>query len=127
MGLEQTNDITPREISEDQHNELDLPPEYCRYRDEGCEFADSCLNCPLTKCIYDEPRGRQRRLKRQRDRQIVRLFTSEGKGVKELASMFGLSQRTVQRALKNSLPTPSSPLPLKRKIKREGKLERIEK
>ena len=117
MGLEQTNDITPEEISEGQHDGLDLPPEYCHYRDEGCEFADSCLNCPLSKCIYDEPGGRQRWLKRQRDRQIVRLFTTEGKGVKELASMFGLSQRTVQRALKNPLLTPSRP-PLKRKIKR---------
>ena len=127
MGLEQTNDITPREIPDDQPNELDLPPEYCHYRDEGCEFADSCLNCPLSKCIYDEPGGRQRWLKRQRDRQIVSLFTIEGKGVKELALMFGLSQRTVQRALKNSLLIPPSPPPLKRKIKREGKLERIKK
>ena len=125
MELAQTNDITPREIPEDQPNELDLPPEYCHYRDEGCEFADSCLKCPLSKCIYDEPGGRQRWLKRQRDRQIVRLFTTEGKRAKELALMFGLSQRTVQRALKNSLPAPSSLL--KRKIKREGNLERIKK
>ena len=34
------------EITEeaDQQNEPDLPPEYCHYRDEGCEFLDSCLN-----------------------------------------------------------------------------------
>ena len=130
MVSEQTNGITLREItdfSEEPYNELDFPPEYCHYRDEGCEFADSCLKCPLSKCIYDEPGGRQRWLKRQRDRQIVRLFTIEGKRVKELALMFGLSQRTVQRALKNSLLTPPSLPPLKRKIKREGKLERIKK
>ncbi len=82
--------------------ELDLPPEYCRYQDEGCEFANSCLNCPFSQCIYDQPRGRQRWLKRQRDKEIVRLFITEGKGVKELALMFGISQRTVQRALKGS-------------------------
>ena len=87
--------------------ELDLPPEYCRYQDEGCEFADSCLNCPLPVCIYDEPRGRQHWLKKQRDRELVRLF-EKGKEVKELALMFGISQRTVQRALKKSM---SSPLP----------------
>ena len=98
MELERTNEV-----------ELDLPPEYCRYRDEGCEFAEACLDCPFPKCIYDEPGGRQRWLKRQRDRQIVRLFTVEGKRVKELALMFDISQRTVQRALRNSLPTPSSP------------------
>ena len=82
--------------------ELDLPPEYCQYRDEGCEFAASCLNCPLPKCIYDQLGGKQRWLKRQRDREIVRLFSTEGKEVKELALMFGLSQRTVQRALKRA-------------------------
>jgi Mor family transcriptional regulator len=35
-----------------------------------------------------------------RDREIVRLAGTDGKGVKELAMMFRLSQRTVQRALK---------------------------
>ncbi len=79
---------------------LDLPPEYCHYRDEGCDLADSCLNCPLPRCIYDQSGGKQRWLKRLRDREIIRLASTEGKGVKELAMMFRLSQRTVQRALK---------------------------
>ena len=78
----------------------DLPPEYCQYQDEGCEFAASCLDCPFPRCIYDEPRGRQQWLKGQRDREMINLFTSEGRGVGELALMFGVSQRTVQRALK---------------------------
>jgi len=82
--------------------ERDLPPEYCHYKDDGCEFADSCLNCPFPKCIYDEPGGRQRWLKRQRDRDMINLFISEGKGVKELSLMFGVSQRTVQRALERA-------------------------
>lgn len=81
--------------------ELDLPPEYYHYRDEGCELAESCLNCPFPICIYDEPGGKQRLLKKQRDGEMVRLFRDAGKGVKELASIFGVSQRTVQRALKN--------------------------
>ena len=90
--------------------EPDLPPEYCRFKDEGCELADSCLNCPFPQCIYDEPGGRQRWLKKLRDREIARLFSSEDKGIKELALMFGLSQRTIQRALKSSLSTlPSRP------------------
>ena len=86
--------------------ELDLPPEYSHYRDEGCEFSSSCLNCPLPKCVYDQPGGRQRWLKRQRDKEMARLVTVEGKGIKELALMFGISQRTVQRALKRHLSTP---------------------
>ena len=79
---------------------LDLPPEYCHYRDEGCDLADSCLNCPLPRCIYDQSGGKQRWLKRLRDREIMRLAGTQGNGVKELATMFRLSQRTVQRALK---------------------------
>jgi len=97
MELEKINDF-----SGNPNHQLDLPPEYCHYGDEGCEFADSCLNCPFTKCIYDEPRGRQRYIKRLRDEEIVRLFTTKEKGIKELALMFGLSQRTVQRALKRA-------------------------
>ena len=83
-----------------EETERDLPPEYCQYRDEGCEFADSCLECPFPNCIYDEPRGRQRWLKRQRDREMTNLFDREGKEVGELALLFRVSQRTVQRALK---------------------------
>ena len=92
-------------------NEMDLPPEYCHYRDEGCEFADSCLDCPLPKCIYDEPGGRQHWLKGQRDRELVRLLYVEGKGVMEMALRFGISQRTVQRALKNCLLSSASGSP----------------
>ena len=88
--------------SELQDDELDFPPEYCRYRDEGCEFAISCLNCPFPNCIYEQPRGRQRWLKRLRAGQVMRLFTIEGRGIKEMAEMFGVSQRTIQRALKRA-------------------------
>jgi len=81
--------------------ELDLPPEYCHYKDEGCELAESCLNCPFPRCIYDVPRGKQQLLKSRRDRQILHQFQEEGRGVKELAAAFGISRRTVQRVLKN--------------------------
>ncbi len=91
------------ELEERNEFELDLPPEYYHYRDEGCELADACLNCPFAKCIYDEPGGKRRWLKRLRAREMARLFTINGKGIKELAQMFGVSQRTVQRALKVAL------------------------
>ncbi|MFC1915941.1 hypothetical protein ACFLW4_04525 [Chloroflexota bacterium] len=83
--------------------EPDLLPEYCHYRDEGCDLADSCLNCPFPQCVYEQAGGRQRWLKKLRDREIARLFAGERKGVKELALMFGVSLRTVQRALKSSV------------------------
>jgi hypothetical protein len=79
----------------------DLPPEFCHYRDEGCEYATSCLACPFPQCLYDEPRGRQRWLKDRRNKEIKKLFSSGWK-INELALLFGVSQRTIQRALKES-------------------------
>jgi hypothetical protein len=92
MGLERTN-----------NGRSDLRSEYCRYQDDGCEFAESCLNCPLPVCIYEESGGKRRFLKRQRDKEMARLHANEGKGVSELAQIFGVSKRTVQRALKGVL------------------------
>jgi DNA-binding transcriptional ArsR family regulator len=107
MARETGDEETEIERERSTENEPDLLPEYCHYRDDGCEFADSCLNCPFPKCLYDEPRGRQRWLKELRDREIDRLF-SEGWGVKDLATLLGLSQRTIQRALKSTLSVSSS-------------------
>ncbi len=87
--------------------ESDLPPEYCHYQDEGCELSDSCLHCPFPQCIDEEPGGRQHWLKKLRNREIAKLFSSGGKEAKELALMFGVSKRTIQRALKSSLLAPS--------------------
>jgi hypothetical protein len=83
------------------HEGLDLKPEYCHYRDEGCEYAKACLDCPFPQCLYDEPRGRQRWMKQTRDKEIKRLFNA-GRRVKELAIFFGVSQRTIQRALRST-------------------------
>jgi hypothetical protein len=80
----------------------DLPPEYCRYKDEGCELADSCLSCPFPDCICAQPGGKQHWLKGLRDREALRLFTTQGKGVEELALIFDVSRRTIQRILKRA-------------------------
>lgn len=93
-------DIRCRDKENPQTDPLDLLPEFCHYRDEGCDLAASCLNCPFPDCVYELPGGRQRWLKRKRDAEINRLFTAEGKTAGELAGMFGISLRTVQRALK---------------------------
>ena len=87
-----------------EQNGPDLPPEYCRYKDEGCELAASCLHCPFPQCLYDEPRGKQRWLKKKRDREINEMFDG-GSGTRELGVLFGLSRRTIQRALKNTSGT----------------------
>ncbi len=79
--------------------DFDRLPEFYAYRDEGCELARSCLACVLPACVLDQPRGKQRQLKKSRDKAITRLFAGEGKGIRELAALFGVSTRTVQRAL----------------------------
>lgn len=88
-------------------SELDLPPEYCHYRDAGCELSESCLHCSLPRCIHDEPGGKQHWRKNGRDQEIIKLFYMEGRGVKEMALRFGISPRTVQRALKNNIVSSS--------------------
>ncbi|MFC1992668.1 helix-turn-helix domain-containing protein [Chloroflexota bacterium] len=50
-------------------------------------------------------------MKRQRAQKMARLFIDKGKGIKELALTFGVSQRTVQRALKSYLSTSSHQSP----------------
>jgi DNA-binding CsgD family transcriptional regulator len=81
-------------------SELDLLPDEIEWRDEGCEFFPSCLNCPLPRCVEDEPRGQQRLRMAARKRRMAEL-RRRGKSVKEIAELFGVSRRTVQRALKN--------------------------
>ena len=92
----------------EKNDNWDLRPEFCDYRDEGCELAHSCLSCPFTRCIYDERGGKKHWLKGRQAQEIARLHTAEGKDAKELAIMFGVNVRTVQRALKKAKSIPPS-------------------
>ncbi len=82
---------------------LDLIPDDVNWRDRGCEFYPSCLNCPLPRCVEDEPRGQQRLRMAARQRRMLEL-RHIGKSVKEIAELFCVSIRTVQRALENKKP-----------------------
>jgi len=79
----------------------DSLPEDFPYEDKGCELFPSCLNCPFPHCIKEEPWGRERWLKRSRAERM-RELKQEGKSVKEIARIFEVSPRTVQRALKTT-------------------------
>jgi DNA-binding CsgD family transcriptional regulator len=81
-------------------SELDLLPEEMDWRDEGCALFASCLRCPLPRCLEEEPRGQQRLRLAVRNQRMVELRRS-GKSVEEIADLFGVSRRTVQRALEN--------------------------
>ena len=78
---------------------LDSLPEHHTYRDDGCEVSPSCLRCPLPQCKHDAPGWYLRERRAQRDRTIRRLRSGQGLSVTQLARRFGVSKRTVFRAL----------------------------
>ena len=111
-----------RSLNDESVIEADLRPELWHYQDEGCELADSCLNCPFPKCLYEQPRGKESCVKKARDREIVRLYNTKGKDVKELALIFGVSVRTIERVLKKSeleVSQPLLPVNLRKGVKRD--------
>ncbi len=103
------------------HYESEHNPESEQYRklrdsitysgkDSGCKVAteylgekpSKCLKCPFRKCVLDKSNrgvGIATIRKRQRNEEMRGLF-KEGKKVKELATMFGISTRTVKRVLR---------------------------
>lgn len=82
--------------------ESDLPPEFCQYRDEGCEVEPSCLSCHLPRCIHDDP-ARSRELKhRRRDDEVRQAHRMGEASVSALARRFQISRRTVYRILSAS-------------------------
>jgi Ribonuclease G/E len=99
MLTREIGDAVPEVIEGVNRHVTDLRPEYCQYQDEGCENAASCLDCPFPRCLYEEPHGRKRWMKDVRNREIKRLYTN-GKQSKELARIFSVSERTIQRVIK---------------------------
>lgn len=77
----------------------DTLPENHTYTDEGCEVSPACLRCPLPQCKHDEPGWYRREQRAERDRTMSRLRSREGMSVAQLARRFGVSKRTVFRAL----------------------------
>ena len=76
----------------------DLLPEEFPYDDKGCELFPFCLDCPFPYCVREEPWGKEKFLKRRRAERMLEL-RQEGKSVDEIARIFEVSPRTVQRWL----------------------------
>lgn len=79
---------------------VDALPEYTNYNDTGCDLYPSCLSCPLPRCRYDDPGGAAAMLREGRDASILRLHHREQASIDTLATMFGLSRRTIFRVLR---------------------------
>ncbi|OGN96379.1 MAG: hypothetical protein A2Z77_09515 [Chloroflexi bacterium RBG_13_51_36] len=77
----------------------DLLPEEFPYEDRGCDLFPSCLSCPFPDCLEEEPWGKAKFLKHRRAERM-RELKKGGKSVKEIARIFEVSTRTVQRWLK---------------------------
>ena len=80
-------------------SDVDLLPEDVKWQDEGCELCSSCLNCPLPRCVEEEPRGKQKLRMSARTRQMKEL-RQDGNSIEKIAHYYNVSKRTVQRALK---------------------------
>ena len=84
----------------DERPPRDPLPEYLDWRDDGCEVAPHCLQCPLPRCKYDEPGGAHALWMSARDREISKLRRRHGVPVDMLADTYGLSRRSIFRILR---------------------------
>ena len=72
----------------------DRLPEQTHYRDDGCEIAPKCLECPLPACRYDLPPKRAGALMREAE---LRRLLAQGFTADQAAAKMGVSRRTVFR------------------------------
>ena len=73
--------------------------EFYHYEDTGCEASDSCLDCPLPQCRYDDPAWYQRNRRLTRDFRMIRVMQQESLTVEETAARFSVTVRTVFRVI----------------------------
>ena len=94
--------IATRPETKRSQGEFSIPEdasEFYHYEDTGCEASDSCLNCPLPKCRYDDPVWYQRNRRLAKDFRMVRTIQQESLTVEEAAHRFGITIRTVFRTM----------------------------
>ena len=73
--------------------------EFYHYEDTGCEASDSCLDCPLPICRYDDPEWYLRHRRMVKDFKIVQIIEREHLTVEEAAERYGITVRTVFRIM----------------------------
>jgi DNA-binding CsgD family transcriptional regulator len=73
-----------------------LLPDETHYRDTGCDLSPSCLQCPLPRCVEDQPRGRQRHKMRAKGH-IASTLAAQGLSQQEIARRLNVSARTIRR------------------------------
>ena len=81
--------------------------------DDGCEFSASCLTCPLPECKWDDPTITRTFMAVARALEVRQLIR-EGLSSEEIAARLGVSARTVQRDLRQTVRTLLSRLSSRR-------------
>ncbi len=79
---------------------IDAVPEFYHYEDTGCEVSRSCLNCPLSRCKYDDPVWFQRHRRMARDLKVWRTMQLEELTADQAADRFSVTVRTIFRIMR---------------------------
>lgn len=76
----------------------DALPEGTAYRDTGCRYHDSCLTCPFTQCVFEDPLRHRAETARQRAVVAMSVVSKNGGVITDAAaSTAGVSIRTLYR------------------------------
>ncbi len=78
---------------------VDVVPEFYHYEDTGCEVSSSCLDCPLSRCKYDDPVWYQRNRRLARDFKVWTAIERENLTVEAAAERFSVTARTIFRII----------------------------
>ena len=70
------------------------------YDDTGCEVADSCLECPLSRCKFDDMQWFIKYRRMARELRMAADIYDEGLSIAQAAERFSVTPRTVLRVLR---------------------------
>lgn len=94
---------------------IDDPSEFDHYADNGCEASDTCLDCPLPQCKYDDPVWYRRNRRLAHDFRIVHVMQQEALTIEQTAERFAVTPRTIFRIMqrcREAIAQPAADLPL---------------
>ncbi len=69
------------------------------YEDTGCEVAGACLECPLSRCKFDDMEWFTKYRQMAQDLRIVAAVRKERLTIAQTAARFSITKRTVFRIL----------------------------
>ena len=80
-----------------RNNRTNRPNARVVISDSGCEVSATCLDCPLSRCRFDDPTWYRYWRSRTRHLAMGQTLEREELTVQSAASRFGVSTRTIHR------------------------------